>query len=81
MDIKMANILLDEKANIMLCDFGMCQKIEPGKIYNNRCGTPIFMAPEVAAGKPYLTSPDWWSVGIIIYQLMNKKSPYEQPTI
>ena len=73
----MANILLDENASIKLCDFGLCELIQPGETSNVRCGTPVTMAPEVVNGVPYTLTPDWWSVGIVIYQLMNKKSPYE----
>ena len=39
------------------------------------------MSPEVAKGEMYTLSPDWWSVGIIVYQLMNKVSPYEKSTV
>ena len=73
----MANILLDKNGNIKLCDFGLCILILLGKTSNQRCGTPIYMSPEVIKGDPYRVSPDWWAVGIIIYQLMNKKKPYE----
>lgn len=47
----------------------------------SKLGTPIHMAPEVCEGKPYRLSPDWWGVGILIYQLMNKKVPYESEKI
>ena len=46
-----------------------------------RCGTPVTMSPEVAKGKKYSFSPDWWAYGIIIYQLMNKTDPYKKPTV
>ena len=39
------------------------------------------MAPEVILGYLYTFMPDWWSVGIVIYQLMNKKSPFEEDNI
>ena len=77
----MGNILLDENAIIKLCDFGLCKFLLLGKTDNLRCGTPITMAPEVIMGKDYRLGPDWWSVGVIIYQLMNKKSPYEKETL
>ena len=73
----MANILLDIDGNLKLCDFGLCKLLEPGETANNRCGTPITMSPEVIAGKEYRFSPDWWSFGIIVYQLMNKVDPYK----
>jgi serine/threonine protein kinase len=39
------------------------------------------MAPEVYKKKDYRFTPDWWSLGIIIYQFMNKKNPFDTPKI
>ena len=66
-DIKMANILLEEDASIKLCDFGLCILLEKDETDDSRCGSPISMAPEVILSLPYRNSPDWWSVGILIY--------------
>ena len=72
----MANILIGNDGSIMLCDFGLCKQIYPGKTANDRCGTPTYMSPEAINGENYRGSTDWWSIGIIIYQLMNKVDPY-----
>jgi serine/threonine protein kinase len=40
-------------------------------------GTPSTWAPEVAAGKDRYKSADWWSIGIVIYQMMYQKSPFD----
>ena len=76
-DIKMGNILIDKYFNIILCDFGLCKIIVPGHKVREWCGTPMTMAPEVILRKLYRLMPDWWSVGIVIYQLMNKKNPFK----
>ena len=68
----MANILIDSQSYIKLCDFGLCKKILPGESEHVCCGTPTTWAPEVIKKEDYRMMPDWWSVGIVIYQLMNK---------
>ena len=77
----MANILIDNDGIIKLCDFGLSKLISPGKTDDERCGTPMTMSPEAVKGDPYRISPDWWAIGIIIYQLMNKKDPFEKPSV
>ena len=39
------------------------------------------MSPEATKGENYRFSVDWWSVGILIYQLMNKTDPYQNPSV
>jgi serine/threonine protein kinase len=66
----MANILLDKLGYIKLCDFGQTIKLLPGQEVCDIVGSRITWAPEVIKGEKYRLMPDWWSVGIIIYQLM-----------
>ena len=40
-------------------------------------GTPSTWAPEVAAGKEKYKSADWWSIGVVIYQMMYQKTPFD----
>ena len=44
------------------------------------CGTPAFIAPEVAARNGHGTAADWWSLGVLIYQLLTLATPFEGPT-
>ena len=73
----MANILNDEDAYIKLCDFGLAKELKQGTTSNNCCGTATTMAPEVIKHENYRLMPDWWSVGIVIYQLMMGSSPFD----
>ena len=76
----MANILIDENANLKICDFGLAWRFKGDDDYLNKCcGTPTTWAPEVIDCKEYRMMPDWWSVGIIIYQFMCHRTPFELP--
>jgi serine/threonine protein kinase len=45
------------------------------------CGTPLFTPPEVCLGKPYDHKADVWAVGIILYELITLKSPFNSETV
>jgi len=78
-DLKPQNILLDTDGHICLADFGLSkevmQNIEVG--LHTACGTPSYSAPEVLEGSPYGKSADYWSLGIVLYQFLCGKSPFE----
>jgi len=50
-DIKHQNILLDDKFNMKLIDFGLSNYMEEGKLRSTFCGTPAYAAPEMIIGK------------------------------
>jgi serine/threonine protein kinase len=74
-DIKPENLLLDDKDNIKLCDFGWCIELEIGN-RNTVCGTPEYMAPEIIKEMPYDKSIDIWSLGVLLYELLHGYSPF-----
>ena len=67
-DLKPENILLDDTGNCCLCDFGLCKNIENGST-DTFCGTPEYLAPEIIRKLPYDKNVDWWSLGILIFEL------------
>ena len=79
-DIKLGNVLLSEKMEVKLCDFGLA--IENNNEFNHTlCGTPNYMAPEIFAHKNgcnYSVKIDIWSFGIILYALFYKNTPFEE---
>jgi len=80
-DIKLSNVLLSDKMEVKLCDFGLA--IESNT--NNSktiCGTPNYIAPEILNLKNntnYSYEIDIWSFGVILYSLFYHKTPFEDP--
>ena len=74
-DIKPENIMFSEKNNISslkLLDFGLSSDSFESQLRLHNCGTLIYMAPEQISGVIYSKAVDVWSVGIILYMLLNK---------
>lgn len=80
-DIKLENILLDSQGHIVLTDFGLSKEFLPHE-KNQRtysfCGTIEYMAPEVVSGDKtgHDLAVDWWSVGVLTYELLTGASPF-----
>lgn len=69
-DLKPENCLLDLDGHILLTDFGLSKVSLDGRT-NTICGTPEFMAPEILAGLQYDYAVDWWSLGVLIYDMLS----------
>ncbi|CAG9326627.1 unnamed protein product [Blepharisma stoltei] len=79
-DLKPENLLLDEKNNIKIIDFGLSNIYRPGELLKTACGSPCYAAPEMIAGKRYHGNRvDIWSTGIILYALICGYLPFEDP--
>lgn len=78
-DIKLENILLDADGHIVITDFGLSKQLPPGSDRTHSfCGTIEYMAPEVVKNGPagHDISVDWWSVGVLCYELLTGASPF-----
>jgi serine/threonine protein kinase len=76
-DLKPANIMLNDKGELKITDFGVARFFnEQQGLMNTQCGTPFFQAPEVLQGQPYDEKADLWSVGIILFQMLTGRLPF-----
>lgn len=73
-DLKPENIVVDDEGYLRLIDFGTA-KIVNGRTYTI-VGTPHYMAPEVILRKGYGVSADYWSLGILLYELLYERVPF-----
>lgn len=72
-DLKPDNILLDEKGHAHLTDFNIAAVINERKPLTSIAGSFAYIAPEVLLKKGYLAAVDWWSLGIVCYELLYGK--------
>lgn len=70
-DIKPANIFVDENNRFKLGDFGVARTAEKTMGGYSKQGTENYMAPEVYLGRPYGATVDIYSLGLVLYRLMN----------
>lgn len=55
---------------VMLTDFGLAKEIDESSRSNSMCGTTEYMAPEILLSKGHNKDADWWSVGILLYEML-----------
>lgn len=69
-DLKPENILLHETGHICLTDFGLSKDLDPmNPEATTFCGTPEYLAPEIVSHQGHGKAVDWWSLGILAYEL------------
>ena len=83
-DIKPANIFISETEDFKLGDFGVARIASASTGASTRAGTVNYMAPEVFRGEKYTSNVDIYSLGLVMYQLLNNNrmplyQPYPQP--
>jgi serine/threonine protein kinase len=80
-DIKPSNILIDENDEVLLTDFGIAKTDDPGLTGTGMIlGTPHYMAPEQALGKTIDGRTDIYSLGVVLYELLTGRPPYDAET-
>jgi len=66
-----------ERFEVKIADFGFSKKLKSKKERNKTiCGTPLYMAPQVVKKYTYSYKADIWSIGVILFELLNEKTPF-----
>ncbi|KAF8950490.1 hypothetical protein BDZ97DRAFT_1894891 [Flammula alnicola] len=77
-DLKLENVLLDERCRVKLGDFGFTREFERGTFMETFCGTTGYASPEMLQGQKYQgPEVDVWSLGIILYCLLTGTLPFD----
>lgn len=80
--MKPENLLLDDKNNIKIADFGMASLQMDGSMLETSCGSPHYACPEVIRGEKYDgRRADVWSTGVILYALLVGALPFDDDNL
>ncbi|CAK8696897.1 cGMP-dependent protein kinase 1-like [Clavelina lepadiformis] len=81
-DVKTENLLIGEHGILKLADLGFCKTVDPSHSSTYTfCGTPGYIAPEVLLDKGHSFSADYFSLGVVAYEILTCRSPFRRLAI
>jgi CRP-like cAMP-binding protein len=75
-DLKPENLMISSSGYAILVDLGFAKKVSFGHKTWTFCGTPEYIPPEIISNKGHHIAADYWSLGILIFELLNQKTPF-----
>ena len=77
-DLKSANVFLTRSGGVKIGDFGFSKQLNyTMALASTVCGTPYYFAPELCQRTPYNNKVDIWSLGVVLYEMVNLRKPFE----
>eukprot|EP01084_Bolivina_argentea_P002326 4299_1 len=73
-DLKPENLVLDNKGYLKVTDFGFAKEVHDKTF--TLCGTPDYLAPEIVTGQGHGRAVDWWTLGVLIYEMLASFPPF-----
>lgn len=81
-DLKSANVFLTSNKSVKLGDFGFAKQLNyTMALTTTVCGTPYYFSPELCQKLPYNNKSDVWSLGVILYEMINLQKPFEAKSL